>query len=323
MGRWQAVPPRTADPIGLAVRARTLPPLKLARMAGGLGRVMITVGVLILLFVGYQLWGTGVGTARAQENLEDQFERAAAEFAENNPESGQGNPGRPQPIPPNKERGEWVANIRIPAIGVDWIFLEGVDLDVLANGPGHYEGTPQPGEEGNAAIAGHRTTYGQPFNRLDELGDGDEIIITYPNGSRFTYEYLNTMIVTPDRTDVLEYKFDNRLTLTACHPKYSAAERIVVSALLREPAAPARRLADAGEIAAPSRLDAGESLDGQDHPKSPAIVWGLAAAMVWLAAWVVGRAWRRWPAYAIGLPIFLIVLYGFFENFAYLLPASY
>ena len=188
-----------------------------------------------------------------------------------------------------------MANIRIPAIGVDWIFLEGVDLDVLANGPGHYEGTPQPGEEGNAAIAGHRTTYGQPFNRLDELGDGDEIVITYPNGSRFTYEYLNTVIVTPDRTDVLEYKFDNRLTLTACHPKYSAAERIVVSALLREPAAPARPLAVAGEIAAPPRLDAGESLDGQDHPKSPAIAWGLAAAMVWSAAWVVGRAWRRWP----------------------------
>jgi sortase A len=295
----------------------------LVRVAGGLGRGMIAAGVLILLFVVYQLWGTGVRTARVQNELEDRFERAAADFAESNPELRRSNPRRPQPVPERRERGEWVANIRIPAIGVDWIFLEGVELDVLADGPGHYEGTPQPGEEGNAAIAGHRTTYGQPFNRLDELGDGDVIIITYPNGARFTYEYLNTVIVTPDRTDVLEYKFDNRLTLTACHPKYSAAERIVVSALLREPAAPARPLPDAGEATAPSDLAAAESLDGQDHPKSPAIAWGLAAAMVWLAAWVVGRAWRPWPAYAISLPIFVIVLYGFFENFSHLLPASY
>jgi hypothetical protein len=70
-------------------------------------------------------------------------------------------------------------------------------------------------------------------------------------------------------------------------------------------------------------LDDAESLDGQDHAKTPAVVWGIAAAMVWLAAWVVGRAWRRLPAYALGLPIFLVMLYGFFENFSYLLPSSY
>ncbi len=294
--------------------------MKLARTLGALGRVMITAGVLILLFVAYQLWGTGFHTQRAQDDLEDQFEAQADAYDEENPDPGPQNPNRPQPVPHAPARGGGIGRIEIPAIGVNWIFLEGVGLDVLANGPGHYEGTPLPGQVGNAAIAGHRTTYGQPFHNLDQVGEGDRIIVTYINGSRFTYSYLTTHIVTPDRTDVLEYKFDNRITLTACHPKYSAAERIVVVGELLERAAPA----EPGQPSADAPdLEGAESIDADEHPKTPAIVWGLAAAMVWLSAWVVGRAWRPWPAYAIGLPIFLVVLYGFFENFSYLLPASY
>lgn len=294
--------------------------MKLARALAAVGRVMITAGVLILLFVAYELWGTGIHTARAQDDLEQQFEQRSADFADNHPDPRPvRNPRRPQPVPQPPPRGELIGRIQIPAIGVDKIFLEGVGLDVLSSGPGHYEGTPLPGQEGNAAIAGHRTTYGAPFNRIDELGDGDRIIISYFNGSQFTYQYLNTVVVTPDRVDVLEYKFDNRLTLTACNPKYSAAERIVVSARLLEPAARAAPTPPAGEAVPVD--DA--SLDGQAHPKTPAVVWGIAAAMVWLAAWVVGRTWRRVPAYAVGLPIFLVVLYGFFENFSYALPSSY
>jgi sortase A len=295
--------------------------VKLARALGAIGRVMITAGTLILLFVAYQLWGTGIHTAAAQNDLEDQFTAQQEGYEAAHPDPRPVRPGRPQRVPPAPARGELIGRIQIPAIGVDKIFLEGVGLDVLSNGPGHYEGTPLPGQEGNAGIAGHRTTYGAPFNRIDELGEGDEILISYFNGSQFTYLYNSTVIVTPDRTDVLEYKFDNRLTLSACNPKYSAAERIVVSAVLQEPAAPATALPDAGTAVVP--VDDSGSLDGQDHPKTPAVVWGIAAAMVWLAAWVVGRAWRRWPAYALGLPVFLLVLYGFFENFSYALPSSY
>jgi sortase A len=292
-----------------------------ARVLGVIGRVMIGAGTLILLFVAYQLWGTGLHTAQAQNDLEAEFSQQAEAFEQSRPEREQrpDRPERPQPVPPAPARGEGVGRIQIPSIGVDWIFLEGVGLDVLANGPGHYEGTPLPGQEGNAAIAGHRTTYGQPFHDIDRLGEGDEILVSYINGSRFTYEYLNTVVVTPDRTDVLEYKFDNRLTLTACHPKYSAAERIVVSARLVEPAAPAPPRPTREQ---PVELDV-ESLDGEEHSATPAVLWGLAAAVVALAVWLVGRAWRRWPAYLIGAPVFLVVLYGFFENFSYLLPASY
>jgi sortase A len=294
--------------------------VKLARTLGAIGRVMITAGVLILLFVAYQLWGTGIRTAQAQDDARDDFDQRIEEYNRTHPDPRPVRPGQAQPVPHAPPRGEVVGRIQIPAIGVDKMFFEGVGLDVLANGPGHYEGTPLPGQEGNAGIAGHRTTYGAPFNRLDELGEGDEIIISYFNGSQFTYVYNNTVIVSPDRVDVLETKFDNRLTLTACHPEYSAAERIVVSAILQEPAAPFVPLPDTDDAVS---LQDAEDLDGQEHAKTPAVVWGVAAAMVWLAAWVVGRAWRRWPAYAIGLPVFLVVLYGFFENFSYLLPASY
>lgn len=292
--------------------------MTLARVLGVIGRVMIGAGTLILLFVAYQLWGTGLHTAQAQNDLEAEFEQQAEAFEQARPERDQrpDRPDRPQAVPPAPARGEGVGRIQIPSIGVDWIFLQGVGLDVLANGPGHYEGTPLPGQEGNAAIAGHRTTYGQPFHDLDRLGEGDQILVSYINGSQFTYEYLNTVIVTPDRTDVLEYKFDNRLTLTACHPKYSVAERIVVSARLADPAAPAPPRDQ------PVEADV-ESLDGEEHSATPAVLWGLAAALVALAVWLVGRAWRRWPAYLVGAPVFLVVLYGFFENFSYLLPASY
>ncbi|MDP1454848.1 class E sortase, partial [Peribacillus frigoritolerans] len=97
---------------------------------------------------------------------------------------------------------------------------------------------------GNSAIAGHRTTYGAPFNRIDELVPGDEIAITTPQGE-FTYVVIPApgetdqawWIVDPSQVEVLADAGDNRLTLTACHPKYSAKQRIIVAATLKtEPA---------------------------------------------------------------------------------------
>jgi sortase A len=305
--------------------------VKLARTLLAVGRVLITSGVLLLLFVAYQLWGTGIHTQRAQNDARDEFEEQLAEAEANPPTDPAGNPGRPdnpdrpgralrQPVPHAPPHGEWIGRITIPAIDADFIFFEGVDLDTLTQGPGHYEGTPMPGQRGNAGIAGHRTTYLHPFYRLNELDEGDTIIINYANGSRFRYQYLATHIVAPDQTDVLEYKFDNRLTLTACNPRYSARERIVVSARLLDP--PARR-AQGEPPADPTEAPDDLRLDGETHSKAPAILWGAAAASVWLAAFVLGRAWRRWAVYLLCLPIFLAVLYGFFENFSHLLPADF
>ena len=301
--------------------------MNVRRVLGGIGRVMIMAGTLILLFVAYQLWGTGLQTAQAQDDLESQFEEQADRYAAENPEPDTeparepGSDDEPvnTEIPAPPETGDVVGRIEIPSIGENWLFSEGVGLDVLKSGPGRYEGTPMPGEEGNAAIAGHRTTYGQPFHNIDKLGPGDEIIVTYITGAQFTYEYRETEIVTPDRVDVIENTDDDRLTLTACHPKYSAAERIVVSsALVGEPLPPKSIDEGPQELA----LDT-ESLDGESASKRPAVLWGLAAALVFVTMWAVGRWWKRLPAYVIGTPLFLIVLFVFFENFSRLLPAAY
>lgn len=126
-------------------------------------------------------------------------------------------------------KGDAIARIEIPAIGVDEYVVEGTDLDSLRKGPGHYPETPLPGERGTAAIAGHRTTYGAPFRHIDELDPGDRIIIDMPDG-RFIYRVEESKIVDDQDLSVLEPVGYRRLMLSACHPLYSAAQRIIVYA---------------------------------------------------------------------------------------------
>jgi sortase A len=126
-------------------------------------------------------------------------------------------------------KGDAIARIEIPAIGVDEYVVEGTDLDSLRKGPGHYPETPLPGERGTAAIAGHRTTYGAPFRHIDELDAGDRIIIDMPDG-RFIYHVEESKIVDDQDLSVLEPIGYRRLMLSACHPLYSAAQRIIVYA---------------------------------------------------------------------------------------------
>ena len=126
-------------------------------------------------------------------------------------------------------KGDAIARIEIPAIGVDEYVVEGTDLDSLRKGPGHYPETPLPGERGTAAIAGHRTTYGAPFRHIDELDPGHRIIIDMPDG-RFIYRVEESKIVDDQDLSVLEPVGYRRLMLSACHPLYSAAQRIIVYA---------------------------------------------------------------------------------------------
>ena len=137
----------------------------------------------------------------------------------------------------------------------------------------------------------------------------------------FTYEVTETHIVSPTQVDVLEDKGDNRLTLSACHPKYSARERIIVVSQLAEDEQPLPR-GTVGEEAHPpvTTLD---DIDGEGAPAWPAILLGLLCALIWLVAWLVGRRWRKWPSYLIFLPFFLVTLFFFFEEFSRLLPSSF
>ena len=112
-----------------------------------------------------------------------------------------------------------MAELQIPAIGVDQFVVSGTDATELSKGPGHYVGTAVPGQAGNVAIAGHRTTNGAPFNRLGQLVRGDRIILTTTSGEHLTYVVSGTpQAVSPSDVAVLNYFGDNRITLTTCTP---------------------------------------------------------------------------------------------------------
>jgi sortase A len=298
--------------------------MRLARVLGAIGRTLITGGVLILLFVVYQLWGTGIREAQSQNQLEDSFAETLDDARSAPTTTTTTTPDEPEPpatappIAPVPE-GEATAHLRIPKIGVDKIVVEGVALPDLKKGPGHYPETPLPGQEGNAAIAGHRTTYGAPFNRIDELVPGDEIFVETVQGD-FRYLVKEQLIVAPTQVDVLDDKGDNRLTLSACHPKYSARQRIIVVALLAPEEKPLPRPVKSEDAPPAPALD---DIDGDGAPALPAVLLGLLCAVIWLLAWALGRRWRRWPAYALGLPFFLVSLFFFFEEFSRLLPSNY
>jgi sortase A len=156
-------------------------------------------------------------------------------------------------LPPVAE-GDPIARLEMPSIGVDKIVVAGVEKDDLKKGPGHYPETPLPGQFGNSAIAGHRTTFGQPFYDVDKLQNGDQIIVTTLAG-RFVYLVTGQQIVSPSDYQVIATTDPTRatLTLTSCHPKYTARDRIIVFAELDA-------AASTGEIGEPT-INYGRPLD--------------------------------------------------------------
>ena len=317
--------------------------MRFSRALGAIGRMLVSVGVLLLLFVAYQLWGTGLQEARAQNDLRSDFARALATATTTTgptvPQDGATSTtaASPATAPPPTPQGEALALLRIPRIGVDKAVVAGVSVADLKKGPGHYPDSPVPGQPGNAAIAGHRTTYGAPFYRLDEIEVGDEILVTTRQGE-FRFEVDRTSVVRPNQTEVLDPTPEARLTLTTCNPRFSASQRLVVSAVLASEPAPAPAptttvvppapAGDGGGVTPPTTTATSRptedpaGLSGDPAARTPAILWGSLAAFIWLLTWLAGRRWRRWPAYVIGTPIFLVVLFVFFENVSRLLPAN-
>jgi sortase A len=279
--------------------------------------------VLLLLFVAYQLWGTNLQESRSQRSLSRQFERAL-EDAASKPSTGSGPTATTEPpLPP--PTGEGVAIIEIPKIGVRKTVVQGVGVPDLKRGPGHYPDTPMPGQVGNAAIAGHRTTYGAPFYRLNELSVGDEIRIRTLQG-QFTYEVTSTQTVRPTQLEVLKQTPDATLTLTTCNPRFSARQRLVVQAQLVDDPAPSPTTTTtaaprSGEPTKPKPVKQ-PGLSGDSEARTPTIVWAIVTALLAIAAWLVHRQWRHWWVYLAAAPIVLASMFVFFENISRLLPAN-
>ena len=141
-----------------------------------LGELLLTAGILILLYVAYVLWGTGIQTDRAQDEMREQIEEAW-----NPPEEQDVSDEVDDRLGPDGVFGI----IRAPRLGADWewIVVDDVDLGSLARGPGHYPASSGPGELGNLAIAGHRSGHGAPFHNLDRLEVGDTIEIETAGGT--------------------------------------------------------------------------------------------------------------------------------------------
>jgi sortase A len=124
-----------------------------------------------------------------------------------------------------------IGTISIPKVGLVHPLYEGVWLTVLDHGPGHWPGSAEPGRRGNTVVAGHRVTHTHPFLDLDQLVRGDRVAFTMPDGV-FTYAVTGTTVVTPDEIEIVYPTTKPTMTLFACHPKHSAAERIVVKGKL-------------------------------------------------------------------------------------------
>jgi sortase A len=129
------------------------------------------------------------------------------------------------------KEGKAIGKLSIPRLDSSYVVVKGSDSNDLRKGPGLYDQTPFPGVSGTVAIAGHRTTYGAPFRHVDRLDEGDEVTVTMPYGD-FRYEVEESKIVDADEISVIDRVKHDRLVLTACHPLYSAAQRIVVFARL-------------------------------------------------------------------------------------------
>ncbi len=213
------------------------------RALRALSTVMIVAGVILLIDAGVTLiWQEPVSAVYArlqQDRLADQLtelEEAPLEPAEERaleriPDPRRRQAFRARALERRLDPGDAMGRIVMPAIGVSEVFVQGTNAADLRPGPGHYPQTPLPGERGTVAIAGHRTTYGAPFREVDKLDRGDRIELRMPYG-RFVYRVERTRVVEPTEVSVIDRVDHDRLVLSACHPLYSAEQRIIVFARL-------------------------------------------------------------------------------------------
>jgi sortase A len=211
-------------------------------VVGVTGEILITFGVIILLFVVYELWFTSVYTANAQSNFKKELKAQWAissvqpTLPGEDPSSAPSTSFDDKPVP-----GDALGLIRIPRLGSGYSFaiVEGVSTADLKKGPGHYPGSAMPGQIGNFVLSGHRTTYLAPFNGLGDLHNGDAIVIE-TRDTWYTYRVTSSETVLPTDVAVI-LPVPNKpkakptkalITLTTCTPKFSASHRLIITGTL-------------------------------------------------------------------------------------------
>ena len=201
------------DPISRIINAlRTRPWARMLLTTASVGLLVGAIGT-----IGYPFY-----TNLLQSRIQDRLDRQLA-----SPELKQAYLDR------NVEVGDSLTRIIIPDLDVDVVVVEGTTASALRAGAGHYPETPLPCEIGNVAIAGHRTTYGRPFHSLEQLELGDEITLETPIGPCTYQVTTEPFVVRPNQTEVVaNTPTQAMLTLTTCHPKGSARQRLVVQAEL-------------------------------------------------------------------------------------------
>ena len=206
-----------------------------------IGKLLVSLGFGVLLFVAWTLWGTGLYTSQQQEILEDAFVDRPPVAVQEDQDTGRVK----VPTSFSPDPGEGVFRLRIPSLDLRTMVVEGVGIDDLRKGPGHYPECRRgferpfctdfeemwPGENGRVIVSGHRTTYGAPFYNLNQLKPGDEVI-TDTDWGNFTYEVTKSEIVRPDSLAIAIQKDRAEIVLTTCNPRFSAAQRLIVYARL-------------------------------------------------------------------------------------------
>src|SRR5664280_800315 len=278
------------------------------------------IGAIILLFVVWQLWGTAITQHHSQSTLKNQFEAHMVHpIAPPPPGFTLASASTQLADPPE---GVVMAELQIPKIGLSQYVVSGTSTDDLNKGPGHYLHTALPGQAGNVAIAGHRTTHGAPFNRLAELSPGDPIYLIPTAGQRLTYVVSAAPVaVSPSNVTVLNNFGDDRVTLTTCNPEFSAVQRLIVVAAYQPPGA--------------SHPDAIAKVGGRSYKLAPSdssswntglLPWvllvGAALVALGLAHRRLARAYGREGRWLVLVPIWIGLLLAFFELLTNFLPAA-
>lgn len=315
--------------------------LKTSHVVGFIGKAFITTGLLLLGLVVYQLWGTGIETRRTQSALRQEFNRIIATTQPAIATTASAGTSAFLPVT------DALALIEIPSINISKIIVEGITTKDLRRGPGHFPKTPLPGELGNSAIAGHRTSYDAPFGNLNTIALDDPIIITTPKG-KFEYIVKEVSIVAPDETSVLtNTPRVATLTLVTCHPRFSTSQRLIVRAELSATSLPAAPTSTTTPPTPTTTPQVAQAVTPEVLPQAdiddlggwfsdsgaifPALMFGailiaLARSRKLLHSGISRRITSRITAsittYALLSIPFLVTLYYFYRHVNLLLPAG-